>query len=222
MRENQILKDILIEILTENGYKAEEHTEYLAVVVEKELEIAFDIIPDPNLHPNVMKLLMVAIHQTYFPDGIEEIIAGFGENLQEKIEAALNNYFITTFTPIIDSFQTLHSPDLELYTDKIHWHTSLGEIYGQGKWEKLPNNEVFFDLLKEKLPEKLHSNQKYHWLKLYVAKINGEKFIDCRFDNEDWEEGIEILSDYADEKWEEKGIGLKQFIMFRQCDNLHE
>jgi len=106
---------------------------------------------------------------------------------------------------------------------EILWHPKLGNLTLQGQWNEQPQNEPFFELLKEKIKPKLTSN-KLNWLKLYISKRADETIIgECLFNNEPWEEGLIDITKYA-ETWKIKSNfqGLKQFIMFRRCDAYDE
>lgn len=204
-------------------YKVERHTQYLALIVNSELEIAFAIIDNPDNHPSILHLMVLTIHPQYFPNGIEENIVGVGTSFPDKVNSVLDNYIGTTFLPIIDSFTDSHDPDLDFSTTvgekEIIWHPKLGNLTFQGQWRVQPENEPFFELLKENVKGKLTTN-KLNWLKVYISKRGDGTIIgECLFNNEPWEEGLEIISQYA-RTWKMTSDfqGLKQFIMFRRCD----
>jgi Family of unknown function (DUF6348) len=204
-------------------HKVERHPQYLALIVNSELEIAFAIINDPTYHPSILHLTVLTIHPKYFPDSIEENIVGVGASFPDKVNSVLDNYINTTFLPIIDSFTDSHNPKLDFSTmvgkKEIIWHPKLGDLTIQGQWKENPENEHFFDLLSEKIKGKLTTN-KINWLKVYISKRGDGTIIgECLFNNEPWEEGLEIISQYA-RTWKMTSDfqGLKQFIMFRRCD----
>jgi hypothetical protein len=219
---NHYLLDVLAQKLIEMGYIIEKSQQYIALTVNSELEIATFIIDDPNNHPSLIHLMVLAIHKNYFPNGIQENIVGLGDNLKEKVDSVLENYLSTTFVPIMDSFSDNHYPDLDFFTNntrEILWHPKLGGIAYQGQWKEKVENEPLFDLLKEKIKTKL-PDQKLNWLKLYVARQpQGDIIGECLLNNQPWEEGLTELIAYA-KQWPQKGdfLGQKQFIMFRQCD----
>jgi hypothetical protein len=106
---------------------------------------------------------------------------------------------------------------------EVLWHPNLGSLHTQGQWNKYPQDKLFFDLLKDKIPEQLTSN-KINWLKIYISKrVGGEIIGECLFNNVLWEAASNEIFNYA-ERWEMPGEfhGLKQFIMFRQCDAYDE
>lgn len=205
------------------GYKVEKNPKYLGLIVDSELEIATVIIDNPNNHPNIIHLMVLTIHPVYFPDGIEENLVGIGSNIEEKTESVLNNYLNTTFNPIMQAFTDSHNADLDFSTTEtgreILWHPKPGNISLQGKWTTEPEEDIFLELLKERIKPKL-ADQKFNWLKVYISKQdNREPIGECLFNNEPWQEGYEIILKYA-ETWKNEGAfhGLKQFIMFRRCD----
>ncbi len=214
-----VLKDRLFHL----GYQANTHPQYLALIVNSELEIASVIIDNPNNHPSIIHLMILTIHPVYFPDGIEENIIGIGATMQEKVNSVIDNYVDTTFLTIIDSFSDNHSPELDFMTiiegKEILWHPKLGNLTFQGQWSERSQNEPFFEIIKDKLKSKLTS-QKLNWLKLYISKTEDGKILgECLFNNDPWEEGLLEITEYA-KKWQMTGSfqGLKQFIVFRRCD----
>jgi len=224
---NSYLLETLNSRLIELGYQVDRHPQYLALIVNSEIEIATVIINNPNNHPSILHLMILTIQPKYFPNGIEENIVGIGDNIQAKVNSVIDNYINTTFLPIIDSFSDSHNPDLDFSTilnDKeVLWHPKLGNLTLQGQWNDQPQNETFFDIIRDKLKNKLTSN-KLNWLKLYISKrADGTIIGECLFNNEPWEEGLVDITEYA-KSWKLKSDfqGLKQFIMFRKCDAFDE
>ncbi|MDR6560082.1 MULTISPECIES: DUF6348 family protein [unclassified Arcicella] len=221
--DNLLLLDILKNRLITSGYQVENHPQYMALIINSALEIATAINDNPDNHPSIIQLTVLTLHSKYFPNGIEENIVGIGSTIQDKIDSVLDNYLTTTFEPIIDSFTDSHNPALDFSTvidnKEILWHPKLGNLSLQGQWELIPENEAIFELLKEKVKYKL-TTQKLNWLKVYISKRGDGRIIgECLFNNEPWQEGLDIISNYA-KTWTEKGdfFGQKQFIMFRRCD----
>ena len=224
---NSYLIETLKNKLIQMGYEVERHPDHLALIVNSQLEITTAIIDNPNNHPSILHLKVLTIHPQYFPNGIEENIVGIGTSIQDKINSVLDNYVNTTFLPIMDSFSDSHNPQLDLTTitngKEILWHPKLGNLTLQGQWNEQPQNEPFFELIKEKIKPKLTTN-KLNWLKLYISKRADNTIIgECLFNNKPWEEGLIDITKYA-ETWKIKSNfqGLKQFIMFRRCDAYDE
>lgn len=220
---NVLLIETLKQRLSNAGYKVDKHPQYLALIVNSEIEIATNIIEKPDYHPGIIHLLVFTIHPIYFPKGIVENIVGIGNTTEEKIESVLDNYVNSTFSPIIDSFSDSHQAHLDLTVIKdgkeVLWHPKLGNLICQGQWDIFPDDDVFFNLVKENIKRLLASN-KLNWLKLYISKRSDGTIIgECLFNNEPWDEGLEIISKYA-ELWtiDSDFRGLKQFMMFRRCD----
>jgi Family of unknown function (DUF6348) len=213
--------------LAEMGHKAEWHPQYLAIIVNDELEIASLIIDNPNSHYNLLQLLVFASHPEYFPGGIEESLAGIGLTFEQQVGTAVDNYINSTFLTIMHSFSDNHNPELDFMVNAngkdVLWHPKLGNLILQGKWNEQPQHEPLFELLKDLIPGKLTSN-KINWLKIYLSKQAGKDIIgECLFNNEPWNEGLAQVSAYAD-GWKIEGDfkGIKQFIMFRRCDKYDE
>ncbi len=220
---NIFLLEALQARLIEMGYKVERHPAYVALTVHNELEIATAIIDNSNNHPSLLHVLVLVIHQKYFPNGIEENVIGIGSTLSEKVNSVLDNYLYTTFEPILDSLSDTHLPGLDFSIQidgkEILWHPKLGNLALQGPWKNLPKNEALFDLLKEKLKLQL-ANQKLNWLRIYLSKMEDGTIIgECLLNNEPWEEGLQIISNQA-KIWNESGdfFAQKQFMVFRRCD----
>lgn len=221
--DNQLLLGILKNRLIADGYQVENHQQYMALIVNSELEIATAIIENPENHPSIIHLTILTIHPKYFPNGIQDNIVGVGTTIQDKINSVLDNYLNTTFEPIIDSFKDNHNPDLDFSTTidgkEIIWHPKLGNLTFQGQWKAHPENEPILELLNEEIKSKLTTN-KLNWLKVYISKRGDGTIIgECLFNNESWEEGLGIISQYA-RTWKMTSDfqALKQFIMFRRCD----
>ena len=141
------------------------------------------------------------------------------------------NYISSIFNTILESFNEDHLPELDFTTTfnhkKILWHPNLGDLTFQGSWSKIPDGQPLYDILKDSIKAKL-VNQKFNWLKIYVSKNKDNEIIsECLLNNENWEEGKQIITEYA-KKWKLKGfrfilkpsvfLAQKQFIMFRRCD----
>jgi hypothetical protein len=227
VNRNVYLLEVFKHRLAEMGYKAEWHPQYLAIIVNDELEIATLIIDNPNSHHSLLQVLVHAIHPQYFPDGIQESLVGVGLTFDDQVNTALNNYINATFLTIIDSFSESHNPELDFMVNingkDVLWHPKLGSLILQGRWDEQPQHEPLFELLKDLIPRKLTSN-KINWLKIYLSKQAGEEIIgECMFNNQPWDEGLAQVSAYAS-RWKMEGDfkGIKQFIMFRRCDKYDE
>ena len=222
--QNGYLLDTLKSRLIESGYQVDKHGQYASLIVNSDIEIATVIIENPDYHPAILHLMIVTINKSYFPKGIIENIVGVGATLSEKVNSVIDNYFDTTFSPIVESFSDTHNPDLD-FTEVIDgrevlYHPILGNIFTQGNWNELPQNELFFEMIKGMLRGNLTAD-KFNWLKLYISKrADGGIIGECLLNNEPWEEGLSLISEYA-ESWKITGdfSGLKQFIMFRRCDS---
>ncbi|MEO5682761.1 MAG: DUF6348 family protein [Chitinophagaceae bacterium] len=209
--------------LSASGYDVQKNQQYESLTINAELEIATAIIDSPDNHPAILHVKFLSIHPTCFPDGIDENIVGIGATPEEKVQSVLNNYLNTTFPPIMQSLSDNHNPAIDFYTSienlDVQWHPALGVLALQGKWDQVPTGEPLFGLIKEKIQRNLN-NQKFNWLKLYVARQqNGEIISDCLLNNEPWQQGLDELNAYA-KQWPQQAsfLGQKQFMIFRRCD----
>jgi hypothetical protein len=213
--------------LVEMGYKVEGDTRHPGIIVNDELEISTMIIDNPDSHPSIIQVLVRASHPKYFPGGIQESLVGIGYTFQDRVAAALDNYINTIFLTIMDSFTESHNPDFDFMVNTngkdVLWHPKFGSLLLQGKWAEQPVGEPLFELLQKQTPVKLTSN-KINWLKIYLFRQKNEAIIgECTFNNQPWEEGLALVSEYAN-SWNIEGDfkGIKQFIMFRRCDKYDE
>lgn len=209
------------------GYKVDWHTQYLAIIVNDELEVAAMINDIPDSHPSLLQLTVRVSHPTYFSGGILESLMGVGLTFEEQIKSGLDNYINSVFLTIIDSFSESHNPAFDFMVNTngsdVLWHPKMGRLLSQGKWSEEPQNEPLFESIKHLIPGKLTSN-KINWLKIYLSKQKNEIVIgECTFNNQLWDEGLSQLSEYAN-SWEIEGNfkGIKQFMMFRRCDKYDE
>ena len=224
VNENSYLIDGLKNKLIDLGFEIKKNEEYLSLTINSELEITGVVIDNPNTHPSLIQLMILLIHPEYFPKGIVDNVAGIGSTIQEKIDSALENYLNTTFNTIMESFRENHIPEMD-FTIKINdnnvlWHPNFGELVFQGDWKEFPDGEPLYEILKEKIKSKI-TNQKFNWLKLYISKNSNNEIIgECIFNNEPWEEGLKIITNYA-ENWNQNidyFLAQKQFIVFKRCD----
>ena len=164
----------------------------------------------------------------YFKNGIEERLAGIGENDTSAITYGVLSFLNGQFQTIIEGISLKHLPDptsdITSSDGKTHWHTIVGDIQLQGKLSNISDSLIYektFNLLKPQFFEKLkNSNERYHWLRYYISKNAKNEIIgDCYFDNNAFERGHIVLENYA-ESWttENNYLGQKQFILFRKCD----
>ncbi len=230
MDENLYSFDILKTKLISLGFKIENKEEYLALIVNSDLEITIEIIKNSNSHPSIIQLMITTFHSEYFNNGIITNVVGIGDNVKDKITVAVENFIKGTFNTIIESFSEKHQPEIDFttktYNKEILWHPNLGELTFQGEWKNLPIGEPIFNILIEGIKNKLF-DQKFNWLKVYISKNSKEEIIgECIFNNELWKEGLNIIENYAKNWNENKKVELflaqKQFIMFRRCDKFDE
>lgn len=221
--KNVFLMTKLHQRLEEMGYQLAWHSQYLALVLNDELEIAMAMIETPGTHPNVMQVKALLSHPQHFAGGIIDNLAGIGTSFDDRVNAALDNFITTIFETVIESLGDRHDPDLDLLTitngRDVLWHPNLGAMITQGEWESYPENPDLFKLFRDELETVLTDN-KINWLKIYISKMaDGSIRGECAFNNKNWDAGFNIIHKYAS-AWTIPGEfkGLKQFIVLRRCD----
>ena len=204
------------------GHTAEFSTKYAALVVNSEIEIATAILPG-NFHPLMLPALTITIHPTFFPDGIEASLVGFGDTTETKVATVVDNYITDIFTPFIESFKDTHNEASDFISTisgkEVLWHPKMSENSFQGTWKETLDDTNLFDILKNSL-KTAPLDKKINSLKLYIGRQpDGELSMECSLNNEPWNKGLSLLEKYAN-TWKDKGEfkGQKQFIMLRRCD----
>ena len=220
---NSYLLHELKKRIEEKGNTVEFSSQYAAIIVNSEIEIATAIMPG-DFHPSILPLLVITINKDYFPNGIESSLMGLGNTAEQKVEAAIENYMSTIFYPILDSFSDSHSEEFDFKSNstgrEILWHPKMSENSFQGKWNETSNEINLYSIVESQLKNKL-SDKKLNWLKLYISRQPDGMFSgECLLNNEVWEDGYYLLENYA-KMWRDQGefLGHKQFVMFRRCDS---
>jgi hypothetical protein len=180
---------------------------------------------DQTRHPTafVCTLAVRVVHPTYFPQGLDEYLAGIGHDEVEALTNGAQIYVAGVFTTILDGLAGQHDPALDLLsaTGQPLWHPLPGPLQVQGAWgthaQEL-QGEGWWELLKPALLPHLLP-QPFHWLKVYASRqANGEFVGECKLNNEPWEEGLLLVQEQAVEwPYPEQFAGQKQFILLRQC-----
>ena len=219
---NSYLQLKLKERIEDKGRTVEFSTEYAALIVNSEIEIATAIMPG-DFHSSILPLLTITIHKDYFPEGIESSLMGVGRTVEEKVESAIDNYISTTYSTIIESFNDTHSEEFDFTSifnnREVLWHPEMSDNSFQGNWNETDDQTNLYSIIKNEVKNKLSDN-KFNWLKLYISRQpNGEISGECLLNNVVWEKGYYLLEAYA-KTWKDydKFLGQKQFIMFRRCD----
>ncbi|PUZ23829.1 hypothetical protein GA0116948_108106 [Chitinophaga costaii] len=224
MDPDKYLLQTLAKRLMAQGYAIKLSPVKNELTVAGTLDIATTIIHSPDYHPSLLHLLVVTKNETYFPEGITENMIGTGSSLPDQVDMVVNNYLLTTFPAITDSFLDGHDPEIDFADSKnILWHPRPGSLTLQGKWTEEPAGEPILDLLKEKLQHTL-PNKKLNWLKVHVNRFQDHEIIaECLLNNTPWPEGLEEVRCYA-RQWPHPGtfLGQKQFFLFRRCDQHDE
>jgi hypothetical protein len=194
------------------------------VLASRGLTISCKVLAQTR-HPTAFTctLAVRVVHATYFPQGLDEYLAGIGHDEVEALTKGAHSYVEGVFTTIQDSLAGQHDPALDLLsaTGQPLWHPLLGPLQVQGAWsdqaQELPA-EGWWELLKPALLPHLLP-QPFHWLKVYASRQpNGEFVGECNLNNKPWEEGLTLVQEQAI-AWPYSGrfAGQKQFILLRQC-----
>ena len=220
--EEQILEQLSQKII-EQGYKADPDIPTRTIWMGEKMRIELEVIPTPEMDESLIELhIGTYLEDGYFPQGIVDNIAGFGDTEQEKVLSLIENYLSTTFQTIIDSLSGYHNKNCDIYLGDIHWHTTLGNQYLLGKWQTPPAKRDFYDLLVDLLPQNFTTEVRVQSLKCYVARVGEDCVVECLLNNELWDEGAERLRQYA-QTWSqgEVFLAVKQLLVFRQCESVH-
>ena len=218
---------ILLELskqIRDQGYDATPDLPNLMIRIGDKMRIELDPIPiPPDIHKSVLPMhIGTYLEDGFFPQGILDNIAGFGDTDEEKIDSFIENYLSTTFQTIINSLGCLFDKGCDIYRDNYHWHTSIGNLYLLGKWQTPPNERDFYNLLIDILPQKFTTEYRIQSLKCFVARTKSGYVTECLLNNEDWDEGAERLRQYA-QSWQDEAsfLSIKQLLIFRLCDAIH-
>ncbi|NJO01992.1 MAG: hypothetical protein HC880_10135 [Bacteroidia bacterium] len=223
---NTLFLERLKQKIEARSLKVENATQKAAILVNNEIEIVSTVM-EGTYHPAILPLFVFTTNRAYFPNGIQESLAGLGENRDQQIDSAIDNYLQSVFLPLMESFSDKHQVDLDFTSEtdgkEILWHPKLGKTMFQGKWKEIKNQSDLYSTVKEAISAQL-VNRKLNWLKLYVARqANGEISGECLLNNEVWKEGYQLIEAYA-QSWdtESEFLGQKQFVVFRRCDAYDE
>ena len=218
---------ILLELskqIRDQGYDATPDLPNLMIRIGDKMRIELDPIPITlDIHKSVLSMhIGTYLEDGFFPQGILDNIAGFGDTDEEKIDSFIENYLSTTFQTIINSLGCLFDKGCDIYRDNYHWHTSIGNLYLLGKWQTPRNERDFYNLLIDILPQKFTPEYRIQSLKCFVARTKSGYVTECLLNNEDWDEGAERLLQYA-QSWQDEAsfLSIKQLLIFRLCDAIH-
>jgi hypothetical protein len=220
--EEKILKEISQRII-EPGLKPIPDFATRTIWLGDKMRIELEVIPTPEKDSSLIELhIGTYLEEGYFPQGIIDNIAGFGNTDEEKVLSLTKNYLSTTFQTIINSLVCYFDKGCDIYAADYHWHTCLGNLYLLGKWQTPPKERDFYDLLVDILPQNFTTNVRIQSLKCYVARIKEDYIIECLLNNESWDEGAERLRQYA-QIWPQEAsfLVVKQLLVFRLCDGVH-
>ena len=219
---------ILLELskqIRDQGYDATPDLPNLMIRIGDKMRIELEPIPiTPDIHKSVLPMYIgTYLEDGFFPQGILDNIAGFGDTDEEKIDSFIENYLSTTFQTIINSLGCLFDKGCDIYRDNYHWHTSIGNLYLLGKWQTPRNERDFYNLLIDILPQKFTTEYRIQSLKCFVARTKSGYVTECLLNNEDWDEGAERLRQYA-QTWQDEAsfLSIKQLLIFRLCDAIHK
>lgn len=219
---NSLFLQSLKSRIEEQGHSVEYSTDYAAIIVDSQIEIASKIA-DGEFHPSLLPMMILVLNETFFPKGINANLAGFGDTPEDKVESATNGFMSNFFSPIIENFSDSHRPEFDFKSEasgkEILWHPKMSDNLLQGTWQETSKETNLYSIVEQEVQHILADN-KFNWLKLYISRQpNGEISGECLLNNEFWEEGYSLLCQYASTwKDQSKFLAHKQFIVFRRCD----
>lgn len=217
---NAFLLAYLKSQLEELGHTVEFSTEYAAIHVNSEIEIATAIMPG-DFHPLMLPVMMITIHPTYFPEGIVTYVTGLGDSVETKTAAVGDEYLHDIFETIMESLQdtdkTTPMLDVSVNGENVHMQLFASDNIFQGNWDESSQKESLLTILGEGL-KTAPLDQKINFLKVYIGTQEKGKFaFECTLNNEQWDTGIDLLKKYAATwKKDEEFRGQKQFIMLKR------
>ncbi|MDI9341944.1 MAG: DUF6348 family protein [Sediminibacterium sp.] len=162
----------------------------------------------------------------HFQTSIEERLSGIGETDTGALQYGIQSFLSGQFPVIIHGIDLKHDPEMDFDVidgnKKTHWHPLIGDIQLQGELSEKYDSTIYektYSFIKPLLTSKLkESNLDFHWFRYYISKMpNGEIIGDCYYDNEPYDEGLEVLKKLV-ATWDvSEFAGQKQFIMLRRC-----
>jgi hypothetical protein len=220
--EEKILEELSQRIIKQ-GFKANPDIPTRTIWMGDKMRIEIEVIPTPEMDENLIELhIGTYLEEGYFPQGIKDNIAGFGETDEEKVRFLARNYLSTTFQTIINSLNCYFDKGCDINIGDYHWHTSLGSLYLLGKWQTPPKETDFYHLLMDIFPKNFTTDFRIQSLKCYVARVWEDCMVECLLNNELWDEGAQRLRQYAQTLQEKSSfLVVKQLLVFRLCDGVH-
>ena len=132
--EEMILRE-LPQRIAQQGLKANPDIPTRTIWMGDKMRIEIEVISTPEMDENLIELhIGTYLEEGYFPQGIIDNIAGFGNTDEEKVYSLIENYLATTFQTIINSLNCCFDEGCDIYAADYHWHTCLGNLYLLGKW----------------------------------------------------------------------------------------
>lgn len=220
---NILFLESLKDRISSMGHRVKFSTQYAAIVIDDELEIASALVPG-EFHPSILPVIAITIHKEHFPQGIEASFMGLGTTVEDQVASACDNYIPNIFNTIIEALSDKRAPGLDFTSTiegkEVLWHPHSSDNVFQGAWNTTPAETDLYSIVADEA-KGLLPDKKLNWLKLYISRqpdgsISGE----CLLNNEVWTEGYYLLEHYA-KTWKDEGefLGQKQFIVYRRCNS---
>jgi hypothetical protein len=200
------------------GHSVAFSSKYAALEVNDEIEIATAPMPG-DYHPMMLPMMVITIHPTHFPDGIVTYLTGLGDSVETKVAMLTEEYIHDFFETLTKTLTTDVVPNYSFHAKAEDWEVYTSKSVCQGEWIEAPKEDTLFDLLKEGL-KSAPLSQEMNSLKIYVSKQNSAQLaIECTLNNEQWDDGMEFLKNYAG-TWEREVEfkALKQFMIIKRKD----
>jgi hypothetical protein len=185
-------------------------------------------------------------HEAIVPVGVElvlgesgrtirEMMVGFSGDRSEAVVQAMHNWSEGVFPPIHHAFASLPDDDPRVEILQIasqpgdagvvtDWRIFLGPTQ-VGGWNKevtagVLSTETLLRSFRNPLTTAMR-DVRLHWNKIYLARQpTGEKVLECKLDNEDWEAGRNALNALPLPR-DSHFVHLRRFLVMQPLTNTH-
>lgn len=180
----------------------------------------------------VIQITIKATHDTLFPEGIWDCLAGIGRNDDEAFSYAsqiwTTGIFLTIHEVLVSTeTKDFQVPRFDMITrnqetgEDFAWKLYLGAFQPAGEFSE--RTDLDETILVKKLLSEISSitvEKRLYWIKIYIAKLSKTGIQgDCWLNNQDWLDGLNTLYWFAEE-WKDVKLyaAMKQFIIVKPCE----
>ncbi len=151
---------------------------------------------------SVVQLAIQVVGDATGREGIFDILAGVESSPHEAILTAIRKWIRFTFPPIRAALSDAEQYDLNVGITQLvarpdlQWKVYTGNplLIGQPQdtaslQAALREQSLFPGVAGDTVAARLNGEaRRLHWIKLFAASANGEKIVECQFDNGEWPE----------------------------------